>query len=210
MAGCKIVWTPIGESATESIDFAAFGLQRLAGGVRTDAARQDTPAGRAVVVFHDVWSYYELHVDGISRSEDGATWLALQSFLAHAQASAEFAVQVDSAKTYNSTLTVGIVRGNTSCTVGSTTGLSAGDTIVLEHPTDPRRQMTTISGPPTPTTFTISPGAIMAFPNGSAVRHFQYMPRCRALEGEILFVERDAGLGANLWDLRLRFRTFRG
>lgn len=209
MAGSKIVWTPIGESGTENVDLTNLGLQRLAGGVETDAERTITPAGRAVVLFHDVWSTYEVHVDGIHRTDDAQAWLQLQSFLAHAGSGAEFTLQVDSAKTYSSTLSAGAARGATTLSVASATGLAAGDTVVIEHATDPRRQSTSISGPPAPTSFTISPALHHAQPAGSAVRHFQFLEHCRCRPGEIALAERDAGLGVHLWDFRMRFRTFR-
>lgn len=209
MGASKIVWTPIGEAGTESITLTNLGLQRLAGGTETDAERTVTPSGRAVVLFHDIWSAYEMHVDGIHRTEDSLVWLQMQSFLAHAQVGAAFTVQVDSAKTYKGTTTVGAARGATSLSVGSTSGLAAGDTVVIEHATDPRRQSTSVSGPPAPTSFTISPALHHAMPIGSSVKHFQFLEFCRCRSGEIAFEERDAGLGVNLWDFRMRFRTFR-
>lgn len=209
MAGARIVWTPLGETGTEYVDLTTFGLQRLAGGEESDAELTPTPAGRAVVLWHDSWEAYEVHVDGIHRTEDSLAFLQLHSFLAHARAGAAFEFRIDNAKTYSATLTANAARGATTLTVASTTGLSSGDTIQLEHVSDPRRQMTTISGTPTGTTFSISPALHHALPIGSKVQHFQYLKFCRVLGGDVTFTERDAGLGAHLWDFRARFRTFR-
>lgn len=208
MAEAQIRWKPFGAVSTQTIDFASFGLQRMQGGHESDRELTPTPAGRAVVIWHDSFDRYEIHCDAIHRIDNSLQFLQLNSFLPYAQAGGEFEFRGDGAKASATTLSTNAAEAATSLTVVSASGISAGDTIVVEHATDPRSQLTMVTGPPSGGTFNISPFLYSAMPSGSAVRHFQFFARCRADAAS--FVERDAGLGAHLWDFRMRFRTFRG
>lgn len=205
--GATITWIPFGASTAKTLDFAPWGIQRLSGGHEADREVVHTPAGRAVVQWIDSWDTYELHVDAIHRIDD-ANWIVFENLLPFLVAYGEFSFAADSNKDSETTLSAGAAEAASSISVVSTSGFSAGDTIMIEHVTDARQIMTAISGPPGGGTMNISPLLYSPMPTGSKVRHFQYFPKCRAEAAS--FTERDAGLGANLWDFRVRFRTFRG
>ncbi len=208
--GARITWAPIGETATQYVDLSDYGLQRLASNTRSNAKLVVAPSGYAATIYHDIWTEFELHVDGIDKASDGATWRMLQIFCCHAEVSQEFEFAVESSKTYSNQLNGSHANGSTVLTVDSTTGLSSGDTIWVEHLTDPRRMSCALTGPPTSTQFNITPALVMDFVDNSPVYHFQYHEKCRAKAGAVKFTERDAGLGANLWDFRMKFRSYRG
>jgi len=208
--GARIKWTPIGESGTEYVDFSDFGIQRFAGGERTDAERTITPAGFGVVLWHDSWYEYELHVDAIHRITDTATWHQLQSFLAHASAGAAFSFAGESTDDYAAVLTAGAARGTNDIVVADTSGVSSGDSLVLEHALDPRRITVSVTVVTSATELLVTPALHHSLPAGSSVTHWEYFETCRANSKDVKLTERDAGLGANLWDFRIRFRTLRG
>jgi hypothetical protein len=56
---------------------------------------------------------------------------------------------------------------------------------------------------------TVNTGLSRGYAAGSVVRHMEYFPRCICLQREAPLRERDAGQGADLWDLSFRFRTVR-
>jgi hypothetical protein len=201
-------WTPKGEASVQTLTFP-WGLQMLQGLRDADVVRSVSKGGVAVSVVWDTFAYYDLEFRGFGPVNQAAFFAGLTSWWSHAGAGGIFQFLMDGTKTADTTTSATMTQGATTFSVNSTATMATGDWIHIEDVTDQskweRRSITNISG----STLTVNTGVTYGFGRGATVRHVENLVRCIAIDKEAPFVEREAGRGPNLWDLRLKFRTVR-
>ena len=208
MSDPRITWTPDGESSSVTLDFP-HGLTRLQGLRNVQRGLAVSASGVATSVVYDAWAEFLVELRAVSRESDPTAFAKLTAWWSHAARGGEFAFAVDSSKMSSTTLSAAASQGDTTVSVASTTGFSAGDWVVFEDDDDPTKwERHRISSVGTGT-LTIGAGLAWSYASGSPVRHAEYWPKCVCLETKSPLVEREAGRGAHLWDLRFRFRQVR-
>jgi len=212
MADPLFKWFPRGEGGAVTYTLSEVaGLQVFRGETRTDRQSQFSKAGLHVSVAHDAWSEHEIRIEGVSRVNDPIDWHALAGLVAHVQGGGEFEFARDSALVADVVTTTPITRGDTVIGSIDTSDMTAGETLLVEDSEDfVKRDFWRIATVDSGSQITLSYGSRFGFAAGAVVRSVDYFPDCAGVSrGAVRWNERDAGRGAGLWDLRLRFRTTR-
>ena len=208
MSAPRLAWTPSGESTQVTLDFP-HGLTRFQGLRDVDRALNVSIGGKVAAVVYDAFELYLVELRAVSRENDSTVFAKLTSWWAHAGRGGEFAFAMDATKTYDTTLSAAASQGDTSVSVTSTTGVSAGDWIVIEDADDPtkweRRKVSSVGTG----SLTLTDAVTWSFANGSTIRHAEYFPKCVVLDAKTPFTEREGGQGVHIWDLRFRMRAVR-
>jgi hypothetical protein len=123
----------------------------------------------------------------LARFSDATFEAALNAWWAWAVAGNQYAFALDSGKVYNSVNGVQVNPGDTTVTVGSTSGVTAGDTMLIMSSlglADIHKFVVSglLTAPPR-IQFTGFPSKF-TFPTGSIVRHAEYFPKLVALDDD--------------------------
>ena len=215
MGSLNIIYTPLGESSADGMNFSNISRNPRVFGGRyfTSGNTSVSEQGGHFTQAFDSFAQYEVQIPAITYPrDDGQTaeelLASLHVWLSHVGQGGTFALALDSDKDDETTLTVATVQTDTSLTVASISGFASGDWIYLEDVDDPTKWCETrITSAPTGSTIPIRRKE-WGMGIGSIVRHKDYFPKC-VVVGQPEFRERDAGNGAYLWDLSFTFRTVR-
>ncbi len=215
MGSLNIIYTPLGESSADGINFGNISRNPrvFSGRYRTVGNSSVTEQGAHFTQSFDSYALYRCEIPSIlyPRSDGQVAEEVLASihvWLSHVGQGGTFSLALDSDNDDETTLTVATVQTDTSLTVASISGFALGDWIYLEHADDPTKWCETrITSAPTGSTIPIRRKE-WSMPIGSIVRHKDYFPKC-VVVGDPFFEERAAGGGAFRWDLAFTFRTVR-
>jgi len=216
--GVSIKFTPSGSTEQDiQIDDSGGRLTRLVGHPVADTRTQISAGGKAVSVVHDAWHEYQVVIQGIlhpgatSTAAQLAAWKRLRSWISHAFRGGEFKFSVDDTKEYSTTLSGAEADGSTVLGVVSSTGMAADDFLYIEDSGDPtiweNVKITSVDSG-----VQITTGALTKdYASGSIVRYKEYFPACILAGGykKPILMERSAGKGVNVHDLKFKFRTVR-
>ena len=208
MATTNILYVSKTVAGTNSVRLGTHPvLTNLRGWPVMDTSQSISVGGKAVSVVHDAWHEYDVEVRALNISDD-SQHSRISAWLSHAQGGGEFGFVVNSDEDEASTLSGVEVAGQTVLSVTDTTGFAAADWVYLEDADDPTvfqrvKILTVDSG----VQVTIEEALDHSFASGSVFRHAENFPACVLLKHD--FRERPGGKGANLWDLKFRFRTVR-
>jgi hypothetical protein len=206
-----LIWTPRGSSTTKSVDFgsASCGLQRLKGFSDVNRKQSFTAGGKPFTVTHGVFNLYKVRVTPLGPYRSAAhraIWSWLTSWWSHASVGGTFTFSRNSTK-LTSALTLASVAETATSISCTSTGFTADDWVWLEDAADPTKNCARQVASTTTGSVAVADAVGSAFVTSSVIRHLDYFASCVCLDDEAPFNERDAGKGANLWDLEFIFRT---
>lgn len=212
MAGPYITFTA-GGSRTITFDTIGAVLTKFVGGDEADRHVSVSVGGKPVTVINDVYWTFAVKIASVpfpvSATDSARADLAnLHGWISHTKRGGQFTFAVDSSTYYTTTISANAAAAATSLTVNSTSGMTVGDWIHIEDTDDPTKWeklvITNISG-----AVLTTPGLDWAYTTGSTIRYHEYFPACILADDGPILKEREAGQGANLWDLEFVFRTVR-
>ena len=211
-----ITYVPVsgGSTITVTFDTIDTDLTRFRGLRESLGSRAVSVGGQAVAVAYDSFFRYQVafkpFTSPSATAAVGTELGDLHGWIAHAQRGGEFTFAVDSSKTWATTLSGAEAQNQTTLSVSSVSGISGGDYCIVEDVDDPtmweKRRITSVGA----SDVTVNGGVVFSYASGSVIRYHEYFPACilEPMNSNPL-VERDAGRGANLWDLQFTFRTVR-
>jgi len=212
MGNSRISFDPPG--GTVNIDFEGFPIL-LSGLATDDGFARFSRGGVHQLVKHDTWQEYDVMFPAISRPADPARWAQLTAWISWVYRGNVFELLLDGTKNLDTTLDGAIAAGATVITCSDDTANAAlDDWIFLEDALDVSVfewvQVLSNTGASKGITLNANTPVVFAYPDNSIVRQEVRLGNCVLIRDRPTpLVERSGGRGANVWDLRFRFRTVR-
>ena len=187
-------------------------LTRLSGGPRSDAHTSVSVGGKHVTVQNDNYFEYDIEFKALSFPVSGAadapSLRSLWGFISYATRGGEFEMRMDEDIIWSTTLSAPVGVADTAASLSSTSGITAGEWFFLEDINDSSKWEKNRVDSVTATGIQLATVFVWNYATSSVIRYHEYFPAC-ILVGDVKFEERPAGQGANLYDLRFKFRTVR-
>lgn len=209
MADPKITFVETGTSTTKTLTFPNL-PRRFEGFLLGEQNMTITEYGKSVTVIHGAWHQFDVEFESLTPGDDPDFWSTLTAWYSHALRGGSFTFALDGDNTVADSFSTAKTAADNDCQITDATNLTTGDWVYIQHANNSaifeRQKILTVNYLTEEVTF--ENNLHNSYPIGSALRHEDYFDNAVLLtKRKPPLLEREAGRGANKWDLKFTFRT---